>query len=313
MLPDPLLESIAERACRTRDAEVCSVSVAEHSNDVAEIRFDDGRALMVKRGRFHWAAARFANSRAASKLLRQRAAIAVPEPLDFAEGLDERPLEIYWRIDLPTLSEGWGELSPRGRDRALRSWGRLVRRVHRIPMPGWGTLSGGTRFPSLKRYLLADLGERLLPAVRSEWPSGEESVQTLLEATPEIAPRAEERGPVLVHNDLHMQNVLCEPDADGVRCVGLLDLEAAIAGAPESDIAIASVLHGPHFEQWLRGDWLDRLLEGYDEPLDPVLLRFFRAYHLANLGFFSGLVGDVEHGEKVAEATAREVDLLAAL
>jgi nicotinate dehydrogenase subunit B len=54
----------------------------EHSNDFAEIRVPDGRSLIVKRARYAWAAPRFATSRLASTLIRERTDCEAPEPIE---------------------------------------------------------------------------------------------------------------------------------------------------------------------------------------------------------------------------------------
>lgn len=308
-LPRPLIDTLRDWVATREDgAKMLDVSFAQHSNDVAELRFDHGRTLMVKRGRYDWVADRFANARAASDVLREEAGLEAPEPLDVPPDIDERPLEVYWRIDVPTLAQLWPSLGDRERTHALRTWGRMLRRVHAIRLTGWGPLSGGERHPSLRRYLESDVHHRLIPAVHGEWPAAGDAVEMLARAVPRIVGRVAGRWPVLVHGDVHMGNILCDPEGGLPRCVGLLDLEAATTGLPESDIAIAEVLHGPHFNQSLPAGWDRPLLEGYGAPLNPYVLRFFRAFHLANLGFFSALVGDVEHAEEVRGALEAEVD-----
>ena len=151
------------------------------SNDRAEVRFDDGRTLVVKRARHEWARARFAASHHASRLLRE-AGIPAPRPLALAAAEDGLPVEAYWKIELPTLAESWSAGRRAARQGLLRGWGRLARRIHRV------------------------------------------------------AYRATDRS--------------CAPTAAG---------------------------------------WADEVLRGYGRALDPVGLAFFRAYHLANLGFHAAL------------------------
>lgn len=310
-LPGELIDTLTDWVARHEDgARMLDVSFAQHSNDVAEIRFDHGRTLMVKRGRYDWVAGRFANARAASDVLREEAGLEAPEPLDIPPEIDERPLEVYWRIDVPTLAQLWPSLDESERAHALRTWGAMLRRVHAIRLSGWGPLSGGQRHPSLRRYLEADVHHRLMPAVYGEWPEAGGAVEALARAIPRVVGRAAGRWPVLVHGDVHMGNILCDPEGDAPSCVGLLDLEAATTGLPESDVAIAEVLHGPFFNQALPAGWDRPVLEGYGQPLNPYVLRFFRAFHLANLGFFSALVGDAEHAVEVGRALTAEVERL---
>lgn len=314
-LPDRLVADLLHRvAPDARDAGEVAVHCHDvHSNDVAELRFPDGRTLMVKRGRFPWAGERFQTSRIASELLRERGSVVAPAPLPLPDGLDERPVEAYWRISLPTLQEVWPGLSPREREEALRSLGRLIRRVHDVHLPGYGPLQAAASTPTpLRDPLHEDLAGRLLPAVYADWPEGAWAVESLVEAVPVLAARLAEREASLVHNDLHLGNVLCEAGPDGVRCTGLLDLESAGAAPPESDLAVAQVHHGPLFCQPLPEGWFRWVLEGYGADPEPFALSFYRAYHLANMGYYSALVGHGEHAGEVARTLREEVEALRA-
>jgi aminoglycoside phosphotransferase (APT) family kinase protein len=311
LLPDPLVASLQGWVESEADgAEVTDVSFAQHSNDVAELRLDDGRRLMVKRGRFDWVARRFENSRAASRLIRGEAGLAAPEPLELPAEMDDRPLEVYWRIELPTLSQAWPGLGPAARERALASWGEMLSRMHGVPLLRWGAIGGGHADSTFLGYMAADLHERLLPALWGEWPEASRPVEELAGALPALASRLRDRTPVMVHGDVHMGNILYDPRRGSGECVGILDLESTAGGIPESDLAIAEVLHGPMFEQPLSGGWFQAVLESYGSRPDPFAMSFFRTYHLANLGFFSALVGDAEHASGVLRLLEAELERL---
>ena len=293
-------------------AQVRTRSLDAHSNDVAEVRVPDGRVLMVKRGRYPWSAARLRASRAAAELLSPTGAL-VPDPLPLPEGVDARPVEAYWRIPNPTLLELWPRLSPTLRRRALRSLGALLRRVHSVPAPRHGPLGDSeAAAPSMAAFLRADLGERLLPAVYGVWPEAAGMVERLVDAVGAVAARMDGAPPVLLHGDVHLGNVLCEERGGGVRAVGLLDLEGAAGGPAESDLAIAQVHHGEFFNAPLPDGWFGFLRRGYRRVPDPVVLRFYRGVHLANMGFHSALVGHDVHATSVAGALAQEVQGLPA-
>ncbi|HEV2131838.1 MAG TPA: aminoglycoside phosphotransferase family protein [Longimicrobiaceae bacterium] len=298
-----LLAHVAKETDATEPRDV--VFRGQHSNDLVEIRYADGRALMVKRGRYDWVATRFETSRVASELMRNRARITAPEPLPLPHGLDAQPLEAYWRIPLPTLQEVWPQLPAKARAEVLRSWGELIRRVHVVKLSGHGALLGAQREPlRLTDFLEGDLAGRLRPAVIDIWPAALGILDRLIAAIPEVAARVRESEGTLIHNDLHMGNVLCRVEGDRARCVGLLDLEAALAGPPEADLANANVMHGPLFAQPLGGPWFEQLREGYGVEIDPVVFAFFRTFHLLNLGFYSALVGHHEHAHEVADAAS---------
>lgn len=306
----------AELVCsvlRGTEGRTPSFALEHHgqfSNDLAVARLDDGRRLMVKRGRYDWSASRFRIARRAGRLLGE-AGVTAPHSLDLPSGLEAHALDAYWRIELPTLAEIWPGLGAAERRSAMRSLGELVRRAHSAPVRGHGCLLGGGRV-SISQALACDLGGRLMPAVQTVWPEGVPLVDVLLGAIPEVACRAPEDG-VLLHGDLHIGNVLCERAAGTVRCVGLLDLECAHAGPRESDLARLAVLHTDLFQMGIEGPWLDRVVEGYADPLDPELLAYYSVYHLVQLGFHSAWVGHDVHAAFVADAARAAVAAAPAL
>jgi Ser/Thr protein kinase RdoA (MazF antagonist) len=211
---------------------------------------------------------------------------------------------------LPTLQELWPKIPAAQRDEVLHSWGALVARVHRVEVAGHGPLADAAGAVSFEVFLGADLGHRLFPAMAAEWPDGLPLLEELRALVPVVARRVEGKGSTLLHNDLHMGNVLCDTVDGSLRCVGLLDLETAFAGPPEADIAMMAVHHGPLFAQPLEGEWLERILAGYGAPVDALTLAFFRAYHMLNMGFYSALVGHREHAGAVCSAARAETGLL---
>jgi aminoglycoside phosphotransferase (APT) family kinase protein len=281
-----------------------------HSNDVAELRFQDGRTLMVKRGRYQWTAPRFRASRLASRLLNGRAGVVAPAPIEIPDDLDTQPVEAYWRVELPTLQELWPSLDDHARTRALQSLGGLVARVHSVRVCGHGPLDVAEDKPTFEAFMHADLGYRLYPALAAQWPDAIEILERLRDAIDAAAERVPADGSALLHNDLHMGNVLCEHDEVSSRCVGVLDLETAFAGPREADLAVLEVHHGPLFSQPVEGNWFEHVQQGYDRPLDALLMTFFRAYHLLNMGFYSAIVGHHEHARKVGSAALAETERL---
>lgn len=309
-IPDSLVRAllpVAAPGVQPRQVRVRYLDA--HSNDVAEVRVPDGRVLMVKRGRYPWSAARLSASRAAAGLL-SGAYVRVPQPLPLPDGVDARPVEAYWRIDQPTLQELWPTLPPAHRRHALRSLGRMLRRVHRVEVGRHGPLGSGEPPASLEAHVAADLGGRLLPAVYGVWPQAAHCVERLVELVPRLAKRLAGEPAVLLHGDVHLGNVLCDTGYGGARCVGMLDLEGAAGGPAESDLAIAQVHHGPLFNAPLPDGWFRALMRGYGREPDAFALGFYRAVHLANMGFHSALIGHDVHAASVAEALAWEVDEL---
>lgn len=271
------------------------------NNELVEIHLDDGRSLVVKQARFEWAAEQFDTARTVASLLRNED-VVTPNPIYVSHEAGDRPLMAYWYVPLPTLREVWPEATWERAD-LVRSWGALMRRVHEIELPGHGSIAGpGSRTETLTAFLDADLHYRLRPAIAEVWPEGLKIVDCLLAAVPRLCGDDDERRrATLLHNDLHMGNVLCRHDPDGPRCVGFLDLESATAGPPESDLANAAVQHTPLFgQQAHEAGFYDLLSEGYGRNIDPRLLTFFEVYHLANMGFYSALIGCHDHAGQLA-------------
>jgi aminoglycoside phosphotransferase (APT) family kinase protein len=243
----------------------------------------NGRTLMVKRARSSAAAGGFAAAREASRMLRARGEVVAPEYVRARDDAWDAPVLAYWKIERPTLAEVWEELEPGPRAAAMRSWGALAARVHHVRLSGYGALVGGGRAPTLEGDLSRALGVEMRATVAREWPGGSAALDAILTAIPALASRTTRGRAVLVHNDLHMENILCEQDRAGVRCVGVLDLEAAVSGPPEADLARPLVLYGPIFGALPRVLTAE-LLAGYGARLDPVTLDFYRALHLLNIG-----------------------------
>lgn len=290
--------------------DVQAVHSGAHSNDVLELRLAQDRRVMVKRGRHEWARERFAKSRDAARAIRSSEDIVVPEPFALPERENAPPLQAYWRIRLPTLKQLWPRLDEDARIEAMRSWGWLIGRLHSVRVPGWGESWRNGSSQTLLEYFDSDLGDRLLRSCHGVWQPAVPTVERLLAQAPRAAEALGERRPTLAHNDMHMSNVLCEIDAGRPRCVGLLDLEDAVAAPPESDLASLQVLHGPHFEQQVDTRWLAEVPIGYGDAVSPVGMRFFRALHLVNLGFYSALIEHHEHAGRVLGALCEEVERL---
>jgi aminoglycoside phosphotransferase (APT) family kinase protein len=303
---DSLLAALAAVRARWPDARPLSVTRCErHTNPRLEVRYEDGRTLVVKRGQAEWVRQRFSASGAACGLLRRRTGVVAPEPIPLPVSDLQPPLEVYWKVELTPLADVWPGLDAAARARALRDWGRLLRRVHRVRPRGHGALPHAERAAgSLEAHLAADLGERLLPAVRQTWPGGVDVLEALIDAVPAVASRA--GAPVLLHGDPHQGNVLCRVEDTKVRCVGVIDLEAAWSGPPEADVAVAELIHGPLFHP-LPAGWTAEFRRGYGEALDAAALAFYRAMHLANLGYHAALTGLHGHAADVLGAARAAV------
>jgi len=280
-----------------------------YCNEVLQVWLCGGDTLVVKRARHDWGAPRLRASRLAAGLLRRRTGVLAPCHLDVEEDSHGRPIEAYWRIPLPTLREVWPDLPDRARPQALRSWGALMRRVHKVKLAGTGSLESTACGPhALADFLRAELRDRLVPALARIWPAALELASRLTGHVEDVDAHCAGRPVVLLHNDFHMGNVLCERRPRSIRCVGVIDLETAWAGPPEADVAQVQVLHGGAFGTPLPDGWSAHFLEGYAAPLHPTVLSFCRALHRLNLGYFAATAGWWDHVRDLQAEIVRELE-----
>lgn len=281
------------------------VHLWKHSNDLLEVRLGN-RILMLKRGVEDWSMRRFRDARAAADLL-HRAGIRAPRFLDVPARVRGWPVLAWWRIPEETLEEAWPRLDAGERRQATRSWGALLRRIHDLRAPGWGPLGDASeREVRGTDFLVRDLGERLRPAVAGEWPEAVPALDALRERMSE---RSLVEDPSLLHNDPHFANVLYRAGETGAggRCFGVLDLEAAMGGAPEADFAYLSAVHSPLMAGSPGPTWFEDLVEGYGREPRRDWMGMFRVYHLLNLGFHAAHAGHGGHARQILTAVRRDL------
>lgn len=272
--------------------------IAEHSNDLLEVSLS-GRPLMVKRGVEAWTEPRFRGAREAGRILADTPIVA-PRHLEVPHRLEGWSVLAWWKIPLRTVAGAWPALEQEERHGLLRSCGRLLRRLHGLEVPGFGLLARALEDgESAVRFLRRDLADRLRPVLEAEWPAALPAQESLLEHVPWIAGRTGR--PRLVHGDPNLSNLLWE-DGDAPRCRGVLDLEAAMGGPAEADLAYIQLVHSPLLAGTPETGWMRSLLEGYGAAPDPVLMIFFHAYHLLNIGLHEALTGNDGHAADLAVA-----------
>lgn len=274
------------------------------SNNIIRLTFEDGRKMIIKQSPYDWAQPRFESSRKVSQLIRQQSSIIAPQHLEVPEEVTENPTIAYWYLPFPTLEELWPELSFEQRKKASQSLGRMLREMHQIKVSSYGPLHENCSYRSAFSFMHNDLQNRLKPAIAEEWPEALPVISQLTKSAQDLSDMNQDL--ILVHNDIHLGNILCESHDGEVQCVGLLDLEEAGGGIWEADLASAITLHHPlFFRNKVNGRWLKEfgqfIAEGYDKKPNQELLLFFRIYHLINLGFFSAISEDYEHAQCIAK------------
>lgn len=275
-----------------------------HSNTIHRFQQGEDHYFILKQSDFSWAHQRFMSARQASSLLRNHTDIISPDYVSIPEGTFQKPTLVYRYLPHSTLDEVWPRLTSSQRNKAIISLGGLLRKMHQISPDRFGLLTEKSSYSSLSSFLTAELQERLKPAMAGEWPDGIPLTNKLLKFVEGISEKKQPSS--LVHHDLHLGNVLCKENARGMECIGFLDFEEAKSGCWESDIAKSIVLHHPMFfengekHKWING-FGDRLIEGYERDPDPLLLNFFKIYHLLNLGLFSAMNGKTATTSQISD------------
>lgn len=284
------------------------------SNNIVRLTFDDGRKMVIKQSKYGWAKPRFESARNASQLIRRQSSIAAPKHIAVPNEVVEYPTIAYWYLPYPTLKELWLQLSPSQRKQASKSLGRMLRKVHQITVGEYGLLRKEHSYQSASAFMYSDLHDRLKPSIAAYWPDVLPMVDRLIQIAKNLPDN--EHNAALVHNDMHLGNIICKIRNDKIKCIGLLDLEEASGGIWESDLASAMTLHHPlFFSSKLKGSWFkdfgQYISEGYGKEPDQKLLRFFRIYHLVNLGYFSAMNEEFQHARHIGKKASELLNTVA--
>lgn len=279
------------------------------SNNIVRLTFDDGRKMIIKQSQYGWARPRFKSARNASRLIRRQSSVTAPKHLAVPEEVVDYPTIAYWYLPYPTLKKLWPELSVTQKQQASKSLGRLLSEIHQIKIPNYGLLNEKNSYQSASAFMYSDLHDRLKPSIAAYWPDVLPMVDRLIQIAQNLPDN--EDNAALVHNDMHLGNIICKVQNDEIKCIGLLDMEEATGGIWESDLASAMTLHHPlFFSSKLKGngfkDFGQCISEGYGKKPDQKLLRFFRIYHLINLGYFSAMNEEYQHAQHIGKK-AREL------
>jgi aminoglycoside phosphotransferase (APT) family kinase protein len=134
------------------------------------------------------------------------------------------------------LSEA--DVPPECHHDVYRQIGALLRTVHELAQPEYGYVT--TEIVDPEPHNTAYMTRQFRTTLDSfRELGGDEEAHRL--ASERVAERAGLfglcTGAVLCHNDLHEGNVLVEPDGDGWRLTGFIDVENAISADPMMDLA----------------------------------------------------------------------------
>jgi hygromycin-B 7''-O-kinase len=180
-----------------------------------------------------------------------------------------------------------------------RQLGALQATLHRITQPAFGYLTTEVLdpVPANTAYMTRQFSVKLAEFAER---GGDPEIHRL--ASARVAERSglfgSCSGPVLCHNDLHEGNVLVEPDGDGWRVTGFVDVENAIAADPLMDLAKTI-----QYERTRSSVKVGGLLAGYGPLPSNALARIelYRLYHALELWDWFAQIGDTGPLDSIAE------------
>lgn len=184
---------------------------------------------------------------------------------------------------------------------AWREMGRLLRKLHTVPTPGYGKFGPDGVIDPVASNSEAMRRSFTYAFQRFREYGADETLARQLESI--IADRLDtatwSRGPVFAHHDLHPSNVLVERGADGrLRLSGLIDFGNARAADAVSDLA-SSIFFTEH-EMPGSGPYV---LDGYgpiDHPDPEGALWFYTLHHRVVMWWWLRHVGVIADGEEHA-------------
>lgn len=182
---------------------------------------------------------------------------------------------------------------------AWREMGRLLRKLHAVPTPGYGKFGPDGLINPVASNAEAMRRSFAYTFAQFRKYGADEALAIKLEAI--VADRFDQMtwsaGPVFAHDDLNPNNVLAQRDANGrLRLTGLIDFGNACAADAVSDLA-KNIFHTAHE---MPGS-TPYILEGYgpiDHPDPEGALWFYTLHHRVLMWWWLRHVGVIPDGEK---------------
>lgn len=171
----------------------------------------------------------------------------------------DRPWVVQELVSGIPLSQVTSELTAEESTKIWRQVGSLVRRVHEIPAPWFGTPDGRDRFSSWPAMVTHDVEGLLRDARR--WDLPREPFDTLAALVQRHGDAlAEITQPGVVHSDLDPRHVFVEECSDGWRISGMIDWEYGRFADPLSESLLVELLQRPEQDPermaFLAGYWV---------------------------------------------------------
>ena len=247
---------------------------------------------------------------AISRLLDGKLSVPAPRVVlaDDSRSLLDFNFIVMTKLDGRSLIELEPDLDRGAISGIYEEMGRVLREIHRIPMDSFGYLVAEgvhTPFANNRDYMSSQFDRKLGGLVECDAPD---------ELARKLRDFVERRlalldgctTPSLCHYDFHTGNLLAEPDGNGVRLTGIVDLENAIAGDPLMDIA-KTIAYS------VRGDDTKRaaLLAGYAPIARPACqetVRLYELYGALELWCWWKLIGDHQRAAHILPDLERFAD-----
>ena len=258
-IAEPVIVSVSERATG-RKVVTTERLISGDENEVHRIRLDDDSVIYL---RVAWPGAPAKRTRDEAWAMEQARAGGVPAPeviatsmIESADG--ERAAMVLRSVPGRPLDQVLPSLSIASRAAVLEEFGRTLRTLHSIVMPGdgrpdehdhWGDSASGQR-----RYVAAVREDtRHLPTAGL---AGDEVARVIELLDHPVGSLVEP--PVVCHGDLSPEHVFVDA---ALRVVGLIDWGQWSAGPAASDLADFAMRHPPADR--------DAVFAGYALPAGP--------------------------------------------
>ncbi len=219
-----------------------------HRNDLLTIQ--EGEQIVLRRYQ-HRASIPARKERGFYGLLRHQAGVPAPRVLGILSTDDAAALVMEY-IHGQLLGDLAPDMSDGPCEEVHRTVGQALHKIHSIQYRQGGLLVGEDLVPfsdgSWGAYILADVKKNLQPLVDQKLLTRQTSAAVLDRFTKSL-PMLNSHVPTLVHGDFHPWNLLVAKDEHAWTLRAVLDIEAALVGDPQYDLArFLTIRLGPYPE-----------------------------------------------------------------
>lgn len=279
-------------------APLAITDIKDGSGRVFRVDLADGSAVVLKHYDEHYKQHYVVSGERYAERLLEKLDLPITRYLVQDESLTRLPFPFAITNYLPGVTVKSLRDEPDIAD-LYRQMGALLRKLHSVPAPGYGTFGGDGVVDAKQTNAELMRGGFAYHFAQFRKYGGDDALARQLEAI--VAERFDamtwSRGPVFAHDDLNPNNVLAQRDASGrLQLTGLIDFGNARAADAVSDIA-KNIFNTEHE---LPGS-TPYILEGYgpiDHPDPEGALWFYTLHHRLVMWWWLRHVGFIPDGEK---------------